>query len=78
MAGGEKSGKYRSQSLIQGAIGLSILIWIQVTPSWENDTVWIHDSGEGGGWTEREQVASRGRNMVAVREGRIRFIRIAM
>ena len=31
------------QMIGQGAMGLGILGWRQVTPRWSNDPVWLHD-----------------------------------
>ena len=32
---------------MQGAMGLSMLVWIQLTPGWENDPVWGDDCQQG-------------------------------
>ena len=47
VAGAVEAGKYRSRSVMQGLMGLSMLGRIQVMPRWENDPVWRHDSGNG-------------------------------
>ena len=52
MAGEEETGKQRSQNMGQVEMGLGLLGWIQVTPMWENDLVWLHngsrrESGQG-------------------------------
>ena len=35
--------------MIQGVVGLGMMVWRQVTPRWDNDHGWIH-----GGWQGKE------------------------
>ena len=54
--GVEDTGTQRSHNMEQGVMGIRVLKWIQVTPRWANDPVWLHDgrrreSGQGWGRT---------------------------
>ena len=46
---GEGEGVGRYESLIQVSMGFVVLVWIHVTPGWENYPMWIHE-----GWKGRE------------------------
>ena len=45
MAGEEEIVIQQSRRTAQGAMGLGILGWIQVTPRWKNDPVWGYKLG---------------------------------
>ena len=32
---------------MHGVMYLIMMLWIQVTPGWDNDSVWKHDSRQG-------------------------------
>ena len=49
MVEAEETGTHGSHRMVQGTMGLRMLGLRQVTPRWENDTVWQKD-GANGRW----------------------------
>ena len=61
----EETGTQRSHGMGKGAMGIGMMGRRQVTPKWENDTVWLHGGVDGrvarGGYRHLPQTENRRR-----------------